>query len=123
VIERAPVIVLPRADYKAVRKTILSSYVFPWLQSDCTGALVLGHGMLYNHSFTPNADYAQLIDAEEMVFFALTHIAAGTEVRWNYRGPSTGGGDLWFTPAPEDGDPPDGDSAPRSRTGPASPER
>jgi uncharacterized protein len=122
VFERTPVIVLPHADYKAVYQTVLHNYVFPWMRRDGTGALVLGHGMFYNHSFTPNADYAQLIDTEEMVFFALEHIAAGTEIRWNYRGPATGGGPLWFTPVPEDGDRPDGGSPPGSGAGRASPD-
>jgi hypothetical protein len=111
VFERAPVVVLPRADYQAVCKTTLSSYVYPWMRRDGTGALVLGHGMFYNHSFMPNADYAQLIDTEEVVFFALARIAAGAEIRWNYRAPSKRR-DLWFTAAPEDGDRPDGDSLP-----------
>src|SRR5690242_8740348 len=53
-IEIAPVIVIPYAEWKPMRGSILSNYIFRW---DEDKAIALGYGSLYNHSYTPNARY------------------------------------------------------------------
>lgn len=105
VIERAPVIVLPQPDYDLLdARTTLADYHFPWDRRTHSGALVLGYGSLYNHSFAANADYVRDHDSEEVVFFALRDIVAGEEIRWNYRNGPSSDGPMWFDLAPEEDD-------------------
>ena len=82
VIERAPVIVLPKPDHDRLNaQTSLADYCFPWDRHDDSGALVLGYGSIYTRSHDPNTDYVRDLDAEEVVFFALRDIAEGEEIR------------------------------------------
>ena len=56
VIERVPVLIIPiehLADGKA--NPALNKYFYEW--SPTSVAVSLGYGSLYNHSYTPNADY------------------------------------------------------------------
>ncbi len=57
-IESAPVLIFDTKGRKRLERTYLSHYVYPW-RSTRGAALVLGYGSLYNHSFTPNADWKQ----------------------------------------------------------------
>lgn len=49
-------------------------------------AMALGYGALYNHSYTPNAQYLKIPEQKVIEFYALTHIAVGEEITVNYNG-------------------------------------
>jgi SET domain-containing protein len=83
-IERSPVIAVSRDDVARIRQTRLAQYYFEWGEDCQQGAIALGCGSLYNHSYTPNARY-EFVEAEECLeFIALCDIAAGEEITINY---------------------------------------
>ena len=95
-IERAPVLELPSADWGAVAQTHLSHYCFRFGPDRLDAALALGYGSLYNHSYRPCAYYLQRLDEAAIDFVALRHIAAGEEITVNYDGTPEGAGPVWF---------------------------
>ena len=80
-IERCPIIILGLED---VLKTVLRFYTFEWDSSH--EAVVLGYGMLYNHSLNPNVQYVKCIQENVVDFLALENICAGSELLINYNG-------------------------------------
>jgi SET domain-containing protein len=85
IIESAPVLIFDTKGRKNLEKTLLSHYVYPW-RSTRGAALVLGYGSIYNHSFSPNADWKQNFKTKCMVYRALRPIKKGEEVTVNYNG-------------------------------------
>jgi SET domain-containing protein len=83
-VEEAPVLLLPSRDQTEQTKAYY--YVFAW--SDVYDALALGFGSLYNHSATPNLEFAMDKRSELITFRARKRIVAGDELFINY-GPST----------------------------------
>ena len=82
VIETCPVLVLPSGSIED-DSAGLGAYVFEWGRGRL--ALALGYGSLYNHSYRPNARYADLPDRTKL-FTAIRDIAAGEEITVNYNG-------------------------------------
>ncbi len=82
VIETCPVLVLPASSVEDFSEG-LGAYVFEWGRGSL--ALALGYGSLYNHSYRPNARYADLADRTKL-FTAIRDIAAGEEITVNYNG-------------------------------------
>ena len=85
IIESAPIINVSAKERKLVEKTIFNFYIYPW-KSVRSGALALGYGSIYNHSFTPNADWKQNFKTRSMVFRAIKPIKNGEEILVNYNG-------------------------------------
>lgn len=85
VIERCPVLPLTPAERKHCEKTILNHYIYPW-RSTRSAAVVMGYGFIYNHSFTPNADWKQDFRRTQMVYRAIRDIQKGEEITINYNG-------------------------------------
>jgi SET domain-containing protein len=84
VIERCPVIVVPRDEVPLIVQTRLKSYYYEWGDDDSQAAIPLGYGALYNHSYAPNARY-EFHEREEMLHFvALRDIREGEEIAINY---------------------------------------
>ena len=83
VIETCPTVEVADADATGR----LNDYVF---SSDTDGdvVLVLGHGMLYNHSPDPNVEYVQ-DEPSTMTFRALKKVRPGEELTIDY-------GDEWW---------------------------
>jgi uncharacterized protein len=92
-IEEAHVIVIPITEWKLMRKSILSNYVFRWGGDK---ALALGYGSLYNHSYTPNARYITNLENQSIDFYAREDMQAGEEITVNYHGDPTNQSPLWF---------------------------
>ena len=67
---------------------VLADYVFESLNSSSRVVLVLGYGMLYNHSDDPNLEYDQ-DDAGVVTFYATRAIAPEEELTITY-------GDEWW---------------------------
>lgn len=78
----APVIPYPNEEHKYIEKTILGDYTFEYGINH--SAVVLGYGMLFNHSYEPNANYDINFDDHTFDFFALKDIKAGEEILINY---------------------------------------
>jgi len=83
-IERAPVIPLEPAELEAVRATRLARYYFEWGENEDMGAIVLGYGSLYNHSYEPCAEFEFRESELAIDYVALRDIRAGEEITINY---------------------------------------
>lgn len=89
-LERSPVIVIPRADVFAGAIdspvcTAISFYVFNWEQISGRKdvALALGYGSIFNHSYSPNAKFT-FVAPDLIDFHAIYPIEAGREILVNY---------------------------------------
>ena len=77
VIERVPMLIFSATVLEAE----LADYAFEW--SPGKVGLAMGYGSIYNHSFNPNAYYAD--DGPQIKsYIALRDIAAGEEITINY---------------------------------------
>lgn len=94
VVEVCPVLVVAAEDVEAFNTTGLDHYCYAW--ADGAVALALGLGSLYNHSFAPNATFQIDEEANTVTIIALTDIARGDEVTFNYLGDATDPAALWF---------------------------
>ena len=95
-IETTDVIPIPRAELGAIEACILADYYFRWGEDGREGAIALGYGSIYNHSYTPNAHYVKHLDRRSIDFIALRDIAAGEEIRTIYNGDPESRKMLWF---------------------------
>ncbi|MCC7070785.1 MAG: SET domain-containing protein-lysine N-methyltransferase [Deltaproteobacteria bacterium] len=93
-LERAHVIVIPEGHAPLLDVTVLEHYVYDWPEGRV--AVALGHGSLFNHSYRPNARYRRDLEAQQLVFEALTDIAPGEEITINYNGDPADRTPLWF---------------------------
>ncbi len=95
-IEICPVIVIPEEDLQDVHETCLHDYYFLWSDDGSEGAIALGFGSLYNHSFRPNAEYITNRETQSLDVYAIEDIAAGSEITFNYNGSPHNKEELWF---------------------------
>jgi uncharacterized protein len=96
VIERAPVIVIPKKQWPSVKKSILEDYAFDWGENDEESVIALGYVSIYAHSYSPNAKLEQLTDELLMEVTALKAIEQGKEITINYNGDPENRDELWF---------------------------
>ena len=85
IIESCPIINITPKERKILEKTIFNYYIYPW-RSTLSGSLALGYGSIYNHSFSPNADWKQNFKTKCMVYRAIKPIKKGEEITVNYNG-------------------------------------
>ncbi|GGD12039.1 SET domain-containing protein [Pontibacillus salipaludis] len=93
-IHEAPVIPYPNEDHEHIEKTLLADYAFEYGENHT--ALLLGYGMLFNHSYQPNSNYVINFDNDTFEFYAYTDIKAGEEILINYNGFVDDQELLWF---------------------------
>lgn len=84
-IESCPVLTFTPKERKHLEKTQLNYYIYPW-RSTRGASLVFGYGSIYNHSYSPNADWKQNFKTNSMVFRAIKKIKKGEEITVNYNG-------------------------------------
>jgi SET domain-containing protein len=96
IIEICPVLLFPKAQLPDVRRTVLDDYYFDWGDDGEWYAVCLGYGSLYNHSYTPNAEYGMDFDAQTIDFYCLRDITAGSEILVNYNGDADNQTKVWF---------------------------
>ena len=96
VIEVCPTLLFPKAQLEAMRQTILDDYYFDWGDDGEWFAVCLGYGALYNHSYTPNAEYGMDFEAETIDFYCIRPISAGAEILINYNGDADNQTKVWF---------------------------
>lgn len=94
-IHEAPVIPYPNEEHVHIEKTLLADYAFEYGINHT--ALLLGYGMLFNHSYTPNAEYHINFKNHTFDFFAYKDIKAGEEIFINYNGEEDNNDPLWFS--------------------------
>lgn len=88
-LEVAPVIPL-RSNDQPDRSSVLFDYPFRWDDPPFVEAIALGVLSMVNHSSTPNADFEPDIANKVVRLFAISDIAAGEEITFDYIIP------LWF---------------------------
>ncbi|MBG9812844.1 lysine methyltransferase [Bacillus endophyticus] len=93
-LHEAPVIPYPNKEHEHIEKTALADYAFEYGVNHT--AILLGYGMLFNHSYTPNATYKINFDNHTFDFYAYTDIQAGKEILINYNGDVDDQELLWF---------------------------
>ncbi|AGK54804.1 MAG: hypothetical protein K0S25_2064 [Bacillus sp. (in: firmicutes)] len=93
-LHEAPVIAYPNDEHVHIEKTLLADYAFEYGINHT--AMLLGYGMLFNHSYTPNATYEINFSNHTFDFFAYTDIKAGEEILINYNGEEDNDDPLWF---------------------------
>ncbi|MBF0225212.1 MAG: SET domain-containing protein-lysine N-methyltransferase [Desulfobacterales bacterium] len=92
-IEKAPVIILPLAQWDNVEKTILNDYCYNWGTDAAVG---LGFSSLYNHSYNPNACYLKKFEEGFLEIIALKDIQEDEEITVNYNGKPEDNTPVWF---------------------------
>ena len=96
-IEECPVLVIPSPQRELIDRTIFSGYYYEWGEAD--GALALGFGSLYNHSYKPTARYDQAEGEPVLIISAIRPIRPGAEITINYNGNPRSRKRLWFDAA------------------------
>jgi hypothetical protein len=94
VLERAPVLVVPRAQVAPLRGTLLDDYWFWWDETNV--ACALGWASLYNHACPANATFRCDHEARVLELTTVAAIAAGDEVTINYHGEPDDARPVWF---------------------------
>ena len=91
----APLISYSNEEHDAhISKTLIGEYAFSYGENE--SAFLLGYGMLFNHSYEPNARYKINVEEDTFDFYAYRDIAKGTEVCINYHGEVANDDPLWF---------------------------
>ncbi|MFG6149375.1 SET domain-containing protein [Halobacillus sp. B23F22_1] len=99
-IHEAPVLPYPNEEHKHIEKTYLADYAFEYGEHHT--AFLLGYGMMFNHSYQPNADYRINFDNNSFDFYAYTDIKEGEEILINYNGEINNDDPLWFNKEEEE---------------------
>ncbi|MCM3086866.1 SET domain-containing protein [Bhargavaea ginsengi] len=93
-IHQAPVIAYPNDQHEHIEQTLLADYAFEYGLNHT--AILLGYGMLFNHSYQPNASYEISFENQTFNFYAHTAIKMGEEILINYNGDEDDQELLWF---------------------------
>lgn len=93
IIEQSPIIEIPQEEIIHIRRTVIHNYFFKW---GTGGALALGYGSLYNHSYEPNALFKLNEGMRTIDFYARSAIKEGEEITVNYNGDPDDRSKLWF---------------------------
>lgn len=96
VIEICPVLVLPETDCPLIDKTKLYDYYFIWGDEQNLIAIALGYGSLYNHSYTPNAEYDADYEQNTLTFICHKDIDTNEEITVNYNCDTDDETPVWF---------------------------
>ncbi len=84
IIERCPVIEVPKNDTSNLKESILVTYFFYFGKNKERIAVALGFGSIYNHSYKPNAIYKIKQKEKVIDFIALDDINKNDEITFNY---------------------------------------
>lgn len=101
IIEKCPVIEVPKHDVSNLRESILVTYFFYFGKNKERLTIALGFGSIYNHTYEPNATY-KIKHAEKTIdFIALKDIKKDDEITVNYNyGNPKDKSPLWFEVIP-----------------------
>ncbi|MCA0969189.1 SET domain-containing protein [Halobacillus litoralis] len=93
-LHQAPVIPYPNEEHEHIEKTMLSDYAFEYGENH--SAFVLGYGMMFNHSYEPNAEYRINFEQHTFDFYAYRDIKKDEQIFINYNGDVDIEDPLWF---------------------------
>lgn len=96
IIEICPVLIIPPDQLEHLKKTVLYDYYWDWNEDKKSGAIALGFGALYNHSYQPNARYLVDFENRHIEIHAIANIEAGEEINFNYNGDPKDQSKVWF---------------------------
>lgn len=97
IIERCPIIEVPKYDTANLNESILVTYFFYLGKNKEQLVVALGFGSIYNHSYKPNAKYKIKPKEEILEFTALKDIKKDEEITFNYKqGNPKNNVPLWF---------------------------
>ncbi|MEK7168548.1 MAG: SET domain-containing protein-lysine N-methyltransferase [Patescibacteria group bacterium] len=97
VIERCPIIEVPKHDMANLNESILVTYFFYFGKKKQRLLIALGFGSIYNHSHKPNAIYEIKLTENTINFIALNDIKKDEEITFNYsHGNPKNKNPLWF---------------------------
>lgn len=94
IIEYCPILIIPKNQVDIIHSTVLHDFYFLWDHN--RAAIALGYGSLYNHSFSPNAEYIMDYSNNRLIVQALQDITAHEEITFNYNGDAEATDALWF---------------------------
>ena len=84
IIEKCPVIEVPKYDMSKLRESILVTYFFYFGKNKNRLVIALGFGSIYNHAYKPNARYKIRHTEKTIDFIALSNIKKDDEITVNY---------------------------------------
>ncbi len=97
IIERCPIIEVPKHDMANLNESILVTYFFYFGKNKEQLLVALGFGSIYNHSNKPNAVYKIEHTRRLIDFIALSDINKDDEITFDYNhGNSKDCSPLWF---------------------------
>ena len=94
-IEVCPMIVFSEPSIPHIDKTELAQYYYEWGDDHKKGAIALGFGSIYNHSYESNAMFVQDFIKNVINIIAITTIPKNTEITTNYNGDPIDKTPLW----------------------------
>lgn len=96
-IEKCPIIQVPKNDMSNLRESILVTYFFYFGKKKEQLLIALGFGSIYNHAIEPNAAYSIKKAENTIDFKALKDIKKDEEITFNYKlGNPKNKRPLWF---------------------------
>lgn len=101
IIEKCPVIEVPKHDMANLRESILVTYFFYFGEHKERLAIALGFGSIYNHSYKPNARFKIKHKELSIDFIALNDIKKDQEITVNYNSNPKNKRPLWFDVLPQ----------------------
>jgi SET domain-containing protein len=101
IIEKCPVIEVPKHDLANLRESILVTYFYYFGKNKQQLLIALGFGSIYNHAYKANATYKISHIEKTIDFIALKDINKDDEITVNYRYPNPKNKNpLWFEIVP-----------------------
>ena len=100
IIEKCPVIEVPKHDVSNLRESIFVTYFFYFGKNKDRLVIALGFGSIYNHSYEANARYKISRTEKTLDFVALKNIKKDDEITVNYNPNPKDKSPLWFEAAP-----------------------
>jgi len=100
IIEKCPVIEVPKQDLSNLRESVLVTYFFYFGKKKDRLIIALGFGSIYNHAYEPNARYKLSRTEKTLDFVALKNIKKDSEITVNYNPNPKDNNPLWFETAP-----------------------
>ncbi|HKC05181.1 MAG TPA: SET domain-containing protein-lysine N-methyltransferase [Patescibacteria group bacterium] len=85
IIEKCPIIEVPKNDMANLSESILVTYFFYFGKKKERLAVALGFGSIYNHSYMPNSTYKINVDEKIISFIAIKDIEKDGEITFNYK--------------------------------------
>lgn len=84
IIERCPIIEVPKNDTSNLKESVLVTYFFYFGKNKERIVMALGFGSIYNHSYKPNVIYKIKPREKVIDFIALEDIKKNNEITFNY---------------------------------------